>query len=140
MRYANMALYDGESVLIPRIGTLNKVMYRHDSFWSVNTMFYTKMKRTHIAKYVYFFMKSQDLSSMNVGSAVPSMTTDILNAIELPLPSDDVLKSFDEEIQPLFDTIENNNKQNELLVKIRDILLPKLMSGEIDVSKLDLGN
>ena len=141
MRYVEQPLYaSGESVLIPRKGTLNNVMYISEPFWSVDTMFYTIMKKSNIAKYVYYFMTKQDLSSMNTGSAVPSMTTDILNAMEITMPDDGALKSFDEGIQPLFDTMKNNDKQNSELSMIRDTLLPKLMSGEIDVSALDLGS
>ena len=83
MRKVERPLYDKESVLIPRKGTLNNVMYINEPFWSVDTMFYTEMKFPNIAKFVYHFLKSKDLASMNAGSAVPSMTTDILNTIEI---------------------------------------------------------
>lgn len=79
MRKVERPLYDKESVLIPRKGTLNNVMYINEPFWSVDTMFYTEMKFPNIAKFVYHFLKSKDLASMNAGSAVPSMTTDILS-------------------------------------------------------------
>ena len=80
MRYVEKPLYTGESVLIPRKGTLNNIMYVNEAFWSVDTMFYTEMLRPNIAKFVYHFVKSKDLVSLNAGSAVPSMTTNILNA------------------------------------------------------------
>ena len=95
MRKVERPLYDKESVLIPRKGTLNNVMYINEPFWSVDTMFYTEMKFPNIAKFVYHFLKSKDLASMNAGSAVPSMTTDILNTIEIRIPSRDVLATFE---------------------------------------------
>src|SRR5690606_19451982 len=92
MRRAEKSLYDGESVLIPRKGSLNNVMYKDEQFWTVDTMFYTEMKISNVAKFVYYFLKSQDLASMNVGSAVPSMTTDILNNMPIITPPSVVLE------------------------------------------------
>ena len=133
MRYVDKFLYDKESVLIPRKGTLNNVFYINEPFWSVDTMFYTEMKKENIAKYVYFFVKGKDLNSMNAGSAVPSMTTEILNAIEVVIPSDEYLEKFENIVLPMFKQIKQCIIENENLASIRDTLLPKLMNGEIEV-------
>lgn len=139
MRYCEKPLYQGkESVLIPRKGSLNNVLFVSKPFWSVDTMFYTKMRKSFAGKYLYFWLTEQNLADMNSGSAVPSMTTDILNDIEIMYPGDEVLVTFDKCLQPLFDLFESNNQQIIHLTRIRDYLLPKLMSGEIDVSTLDL--
>lgn len=138
MRYIERPLYDKESVLIPRKGTLNNVMYVNEPFWSVDTMFYTQMKISDVAKFVFHFVKSKDLASLNAGSAVPSMTTDILNAMELYLPDADTLKRFESIVAPMYSVMQFNKKESKKLAAIRDTLLPKLMSGEIDVSALEL--
>ena len=54
MRHVERPLYDKESVLIPRKGTLNNVMYVNQPFWSVDTMFYTEMRQPNVAKFVCF--------------------------------------------------------------------------------------
>lgn len=133
MRYVEKALYEKESVLIPRKGTLSNVFYINEPFWSVDTMFYTEMKMENIAKYVYFFVKSKDLESMNAGSAVPSMTTDILNALELVIPSNEYLQKFETVISPMFLQMKQLENENKTLSAIRNTLLPKLMSGELKV-------
>ena len=133
MRYVDKFLYDKESVLIPRKGTLSNVFYINEPFWSVDTMFYTEMKKENIAKYVYFFVKGKDLNAMNAGSAVPSMTTEILNAIEVVIPSDEYLEKFENIVSPMFKQIKQCIIENENLASIRDTLLPKLMNGEIEV-------
>ena len=138
MRYVEHPLYEKESVLIPRKGTLNNVMYVNHPFWSVDTMFYTEMKRPNLAKFVYHFMKSKDLASMNAGSVVPSMTTAILNAMELRIPSAEILKRFETSVTPMYKIIQENEIQTHKLAELRDTLLPKLMSGELDVSSLDI--
>ena len=137
MRYAERPLYEHESVLIPRKGTLNNVMYVNEPFWSVDTMFYTEMRVPNVAKFVYHFVKSKDLASMNAGSAVPSMTTDILNAMELSIPSATALAEFEDIVAPMYRVIKDNDIQAAQLAKLRDSILPKLMSGEIDVSEVE---
>ena len=92
MRYVERPIYEKESVLIPRKGTLNNVMYVNEPFWSVDTMFFTEMKLPDVAKFVFHFVKSKDLAALNAGSAVPSMTTDILNAMELCIPDPETIK------------------------------------------------
>ena len=138
MRYVEKPLYTGESVLIPRKGTLNNVMYVNGAFWSVDTMFYTEMLRPNIAKFVYHFVKGKDLASLNAGSAVPSMTTNILNAMPLCVPDDKTLSSFEETVTPMYSQMQENEKQSANLANIRDTLLPRLMSGELEVSDIDL--
>ena len=138
MRYVEKPLYDKESVLIPRKGTLNNVMYVNKPFWSVDTMFFTEMKLPNVAKFVFHFVKSKDLASLNAGSAVPSMTTDILNAMEIPIPDADTRYKFENIIAPLYQTIQQNTQESGKLAEVRDSLLPRLMSGEIDVSTVHL--
>ncbi len=131
MRKVNKSLYDLESVLIPRKGSLNNILYIDEPFWTVDTMFYTEMKKDNIAKFIYHFLKGLDLASMNVGSAVPSMTTEILNNLILRIPSDLVLKRFEETVSPIYKKKKSNQTQIRTLTQLRDTLLPKLMSGEI---------
>ena len=138
MRYVERPLYEKESILIPRKGTLNNVMYVNEPFWSVDTMFYSEMRRENLAKFVFHFVKSKDLLSLNAGSAVPSMTTDILNAMELQIPDADSLERFEKNVSPMYRAIDQNKKTSKQLSLIRDTLLPKLMSGELDVSEVEM--
>lgn len=138
MRHVERPLYDKESILIPRKGTLNNVMYVNKPFWSVDTMFYTEMKLPNVAKFVYHFVKAKDLASMNAGSAVPSMTTDILNAMEVVIPSASALDRFETLVSPMYRAMKENNDQSTKLAELRDAILPKLISGEIDLSDIQL--
>ena len=138
MRYVERPIYEKESVLIPRKGTLNNVMYVSEPFWSVDTMFFTEMKHPDVAKFVFHFLKSKDLASLNAGSAVPSMTTAILNAMELYIPDAETLKCFENIVDPMYQAMQHNFEESNTLSATRDSLLPQLMSGELDVSVLDL--
>ena len=137
MRYADRSLFESESVLIPRKGTLNNVMYVNHPFWTVDTMFYTIGKTEHVIKYAHLFLLTQDLASMNAGSAVPSMTTDILNKLPILIPTLEVLNTFDTVVSSVYSIIRSDQVENASLASIRDSILPQLMSGVIDINSLN---
>lgn len=134
MRKVEKPLYSGESILIPRKGTLNNIMYVNEEFWTIDTMFYSIIKKKNSGKFVFHFLKQKDLASMNVGSAVPSMTTEILNNMPILIPPDTLLAEFDDIVETLYSKKEKNNNQIRILTQMRDTLLPKLMSGEVRVA------
>lgn len=133
MRKCNKSLFSGEAVLIPRKGSLNNIMYVDETFWTVDTVFYATMKQPHTAVFVYFFVKAFDMYSMNIGAAVPSMTTKILDAMDVVIPDKETLEKFDKYAKVYFNKIKTLQGQNEQLKTARDLLLPKLMSGEVEV-------
>lgn len=133
MRKCNKSLFSGEAVLIPRKGSLNNIMYVDETFWTVDTMFYATMKQPHTAIFVYFFVKAFDMYSMNIGAAVPSMTTKILDAMDVVIPDKETLEKFDKYAKVYFNKIKTLQGQNEQLKTARDLLLPKLMNGKVEV-------
>lgn len=133
MRNVEKFLFEGESVLIPRKGSLNNIMIANGSFWTIDTMFYTIPKMKNVAKYAYYMLSSVDMESLNAGAALPSMTTNILSNMDILLPSHDVLEHFEEYLSPMFNGIDRLTKENQNLAATRDRLLPRLLSGELKV-------
>ena len=133
MRYGNKALYDKETVLIPRKGSLNNIMYANNPLWTVDTMFYTVMLRKNIAKYLYYVLSKIDMESFNAGAALPSMTTEILSHFKIIVPDNEILESFDKKIALIFTQIDNLQQQITNLTQQRDLLLPRLMRGALKV-------
>lgn len=114
MRYVDSKLYDGPSILIPRKGTLNNIMFVESPFWTVDTMFWSIINTDKVdPKFLFYSICKRDFASMNVGSAVPSMTVNILNDIQISYPKNiedqrriaSILFSLDRKI-------ELNNKIN----------------------------
>ena len=134
MRRVNEYLYNGESVLMPRKGSLNNIMYVNKSFWTVDTMFYSEMKIPHCAKYVFFTIKDIDFSRWDSGTGVPSMTASTLYTIPMVKPKDAILQRFDNVLAPLFQKLEQVQLENESLIKQRDELLPLLMNGQVSLN------
>ena len=133
MRKVKQILYSGESVLIPRKGSLNNILYVDCDFWTIDTMFYSIPRMKDVAKYSYLYLISRDMYSFNIGAAVPSMTTKILDGMDILLPDETALAKFETAVSPLFEKKKLLEKQNEQLTEARDRLLPKLMSGEIEL-------
>ena len=134
MRKVSEYLYDGESVLMPRKGSLNNIMYVNEAFWTVDTMFYSEMKQSNCAKYIFYTIKDIDFTRWDSGTGVPSMTSSTLYSIKLVKPQSEVLKKFDEVISPLFEHMKHISEQNSFFTKLRDELLPLLMNGQATVN------
>ena len=126
MRYANKYLYDKESVMIPRKGSLNNIIYTDEPFWSVDTMFYTSMKKQNFAKYFYEFIRTKDFLNLDTGSAVPSMTTDYLNNIEILNPDNTTLQKFESKVSRLFISKKNNYKEISKLQELKQLVISRI--------------
>lgn len=99
--YSSKAIYEDESVLIGRKGTINKPFYVNKPFWTIDTLFYTKINKSIvIPKYLYYYLYKMDFSSYAEGAAVPSLTTKTLYDIDINL------HSLDEQ-QHIIDTISS---------------------------------
>ncbi|NMV57686.1 restriction endonuclease subunit S [Lactobacillus reuteri] len=119
MRKVNNFLYSGESVLIPRKGSLNNVMFVTGKFWTVDTMFWTKINSKKVLpKYLYYCLSRINLSALNVGSAVPSLTIKILNEIRLDIPSLSKQKEIVKKLAPFERKIRLNNQINANLFEL----------------------
>lgn len=130
MRKCNKSLYSGESVLIPRKGSLNNIMYVNESFWTVDTMFFTIPQKAHSAIFTYFFVSGIDMYSFNIGAAVPSMTVKILDNLSLVIPDSSFFEKFDMFVQPYFKKIKLLRMENGSLIACRNSLLYHFFRSE----------
>ena len=128
MRYVEKSLYNKVSVLIPRKGTLSNVIYVDEPFWSVDTMFYTEILKPYAAKFIYYFVKSKDLAGMDTGSAVPSMSSEIIHSMQLDIPDDATLIAFDNRLNPLYKQMKVNDQECAELQKLQEVLLATISS------------
>ncbi len=135
MRYVEKALYDDESILIPRKGTLNNIIYKNEPFWTVDTMFYTKLdKKKVFPKFLFYQLSVIDFANMNVGSAVPSMTVEILNDLDISLPPLPTQTAIAEILSSLDDKIDLLHRQNLTLEQLAETLFRKWFVEEADES------
>lgn len=116
MRYVNKSIYEHPSILIPRKGSLNNIIYIGTPFWTVDTMFWTIINTELVdPKYLYYAICKFDFAGLNVGSAVPSLTVPIIENIKITLPSLNKQKRIANILSSLDDKIELNRRINENL-------------------------
>lgn len=91
-------------------------------------------------EYLYLLFKyiRKDLVSLGNGSVFTNLKTDILKNFSTLLPTDKILKNFDNIISNIFALIKNNREEITSLSSLRDALLPKLMSGEINIDEVKI--
>ena len=144
MRYGDRSLYDSPSILIPRKGSLNNVIYADKPFWTVDTMFWSIINDS-IANplFVYYSICKKDFASLNVGSAVPSLTVPVIEDIDILLPSKatqdkviSVLKSLDDKIEVNRRINDNLEQQAQALFKSWFVNFEPFKNGQFVDSEL----
>lgn len=101
-------------------------------------LYFPSSKFSNEYLYLYFKHIRDNLIALGNGSVFTNLKTDILKNYPTNLPTDEVLNEFDGIIKPIFSMILSKTRESKRLTEIRDSLLPRLMSGELDVSTLDI--
>ena len=119
IRFVDTSIYNQESILIPRKGSLKNLYYINSPFWTVDTLFWTKINtKLVIPKFLYYKLKTLNLSNLDEGSAIPSLTTKTLNKIDILIPYLEVQKKIAKILSDIDERIELNNKINDNLIFI----------------------
>ena len=126
----------GPGVVTGRSGSLGTVLYIDEDFWPLNTTLWVKKFRRVTPIYAFYLLNNLDLRAFNSGAAVPTLNRNDVHGLPVILPPNEVLVQFDHHVTSLFAMNRNLIKRSLVLSRTRDLLLPKLISGEIDLSKL----
>ena len=126
-----------ESVTVSARGTIGFVCLRHIPYVPIVRLV-TLIPKTEIisAKYLYLWLKQLHITG--TGTTQQQLTVPDFRKTEILVPSQEIVTLFTATVEPIFKKIWANQNENEKLSSLRDTLLPKLMSGELDVSDIDL--
>ena len=126
-----------ESVTVSARGTIGFVCLRHIPYTPIVRLV-TLVPRESIisAKYLYLWLKSIQIHG--TGTTQQQLTVPDFRKTEIIIPPEADMKEFTETVNPLFHQMWSNQDENAKLSDVRDALLPRLMSGELDISSLDL--
>lgn len=128
--YTNEMLYSTPILIIGRVGTHGIVQRFSTKCWpSDNTL----VIQTKYYEMCYQLLKQIDYKKLNRGSTQPLITQTDIKEVEVLIPPIEILEKYENRISIFFDKIKNNHIENNNLSRLRDTLLPKLMSGEIKV-------
>ena len=144
MDYVDNYLFDGIYLLLGEDGTVVDslgfpiLQYVYGQFWVNNHAHIITGKEGFSVEELYLFFSLTNIKSIVTGAVQQKVSQQNLRKVPAVIPNKEVLSAFDKLIQPIFAQIRNIRDENASLVKIRDTLLVKLMSGDIDVSDIDL--
>ena len=135
--YTNEPKIKVESVTVSARGTIGYVCLRHTPYVPIVRLV-TLIPDTKVlsAKYLYLYLRQLHITG--TGTTQQQLTVPDFRKTEIIIPDKNTMDSFAETVTPLFEQIWANEDENTKLAEVRDALLPKLMSGEIDVSDIQL--
>lgn len=136
--YHSIAKVRGPGVATGRSGTIGTVTYVAEDYWPLNTALWVKEFRLATPRSAYVLLSSLDLRLAASGAAVPTLNRNVVHALPTVCPPRELIERWDSIALPLFDGAERLRKQLERLEGLQGFLLPKLVTGQIDVSRLDL--
>jgi type I restriction enzyme, S subunit len=85
-RHGTAYLYDGDSVILGRKGTIDRVYYATGKFWTIDTAYYLSNFRGALPRWLFYFLQTLDLASLNEATGVPSLSRDTLYSLRVRTP------------------------------------------------------
>ena len=144
MDYVDSYLFDGIYLLLGEDGTVVDslgfpiLQYVYGQFWVNNHAHIITGKEGFSVEELYLLFSLTNIKSIVTGAVQQKVSQQNLKKVPAIIPSKEALDAFDEIIQPVFTQIRNLRDENANLAILRDTLLPKLMSGKLDVSDINL--
>lgn len=144
MDYVDNYLFDGIYILLGEDGTVVDslgfpiLQYVYGQFWVNNHAHIITGKEGFSVEELYLFFSLTNIKSIVTGAVQQKVSQQNLKKVPAIIPSKEALGAFDEITQPIFAQIRNLRDENANLSQLRDTLLPKLMSGELDVSDIEI--
>ena len=139
--YSSAFMYEGESVLFGRKGTIDKPLYINERFWAVDTMFYTEVSKSVYAKFLYFSALSFPFDYYSTKTALPSMTQQDLGNHLVALPPIDeqvlITQYIEKESWLIDQAIARAQGEIELIQEYRTRLISDVVTGQVDVRSIE---
>ncbi|MFL1404578.1 restriction endonuclease subunit S [Marinobacter sp. M1N3S26] len=127
-------LVKGPGIILGRKGNVGSVFWTEDDFYPIDTVYYVKTDLP--LEYVFFNLQRQRF--LNNDAAVPGLNRNQAYSLPFLKPSETLLDQFSSQCKPIYELVRKLHKKNTNLRAQRDLLLPKLVSGEIDVSDITM--
>ena len=135
--FASRSLYEGESVLLGRKGTIDKPQYVTGHFWVVDTTYWSKIIPGNDGKFAYYSALTIPFDYYSTSTALPSMTKSVLGAhlVAYPPLAEQIIiaKFLDDETEKIDTLIAEQEKLIALLQERRRALIAAAVTGQIDV-------
>ena len=135
----NIKVVPDNTVLLSFKLTVGRVAITDGAMVTNEAIAHFKTDKPEINEYLYCYLKDFNYQTMGSTSSIATaVNSKIIKAMPFVIPTDAELVSFHSATAPIFEMIKTRQRENTRLAELRDSLLPKLMSGEIDVSAVQL--
>ena len=134
--YHKEAIVTGPGIVVGRKGTVGSVYWEPGDFFPIDTVFFVKPKKAIPLYWIYQNLLQMDIASLGADSAVPGVNRNAVHARKWLLPEVAILGTYWLQVQALIQKRQELAEQINTLQRLRDTLLPKLLSGELAVEKL----
>lgn len=131
--YHNQFKVKAPIITTGRSGSLGKVLFVNEDGWPLNTSLYVKNFFGNEPIYVYYTLMQFDFESFNSGAGVPTLNQNHLQKLKIWIAGEELQSKFRSIVNPIFEQTNVLRKQNTYLRQIRDRLLPRLISGKLQV-------
>lgn len=131
--FHNVAKVKGPGVVTGRSGSLGTVMYVAKDYWPLNTTLWVKEFKKTSPIFATYLLRAMKLEGYNGGAAVPTLNRNDVHKVDVLCPESKLMNEFEIQVENIFKQIDKLKEYNEKLAQARDLLLPKLMSGELAV-------
>ena len=136
-KYTSEVLYNEPSVLFGRKGTIGKPIYVEEPFWTVDTMYYTKIKKNTIPKYMYYMLIIYPWDRIITKTALPSIVASDVLKTKWCLPSlneqNCIVEYLDTQFLLINKLINKIKKQIEKLKEAKQSLISEAVTGKIEI-------
>ncbi|MBN8786208.1 MAG: restriction endonuclease subunit S [Terrimonas sp.] len=132
--YHSESFVKGPGIVIGRKGSAGEITWVDEDFFPIDTTYYIKDKMgSELLVFHYYLLKKLNLKKIESSSAVPGLNRNIVYSLKSETPPNLLLIKFNNTVNPIFSNIASIKKQNQLLIFLRDWLLPMLMNGQVTV-------
>ena len=144
MDYVDNYIFDGKYLLLGEDGTVVDdagypiLQYVWGQFWVNNHAHILTGRLGFNVESLYMLFKQTPVKSIVTGAVQPKISQANLRSVQVVIPPEHNLKEYNDLVEPLFSLFRASEEECKSLAALRDTLLPKLMSGEIDVSAVQL--
>jgi type I restriction enzyme S subunit len=118
-----------------RSGVLGRVFFIHGDFWPLNTSLWVKEFKRVSTAYAFHLLRGLDFEMFNAGSAVSTLNRNHVNNLPVVIPPKPIIEAFDSLVMPPMKRQQANDDQSHILATLRDTMLPKLLSGELQITE-----
>lgn len=135
----NIKVIPSNTVLLSFKLTVGRIAITHSKMTTNEAIAHFKTDKPFINEYLYCYLRDFNYQTMGSTSSIATaVNSKIIKAMPFVIPADDEISRFHSIAGPMFEQVLNKQLENDSLAEMRDALLPRLMSGELDVSNIDL--